>query len=121
MVQAEIVLCVMLAAAGAFLLLGLLRGLGRRGPGPGGTPARPISPVRSTPGGAASVECAMPVAPAAVTRRPANPLPMVPRPADPPPVARSGVNNSRFARFDRSGRPASMGSPYLRAQGPAAR
>jgi hypothetical protein len=122
MVQAEIVLCVMLAAAGAFLLLGLLRGLGRRGPGPGGMPARLISPVRSTPDGAASVQCATPVAPMAVTRRPpANPLPMVPRPADPPPVARSGVNNSRFARFDRSGRPASMGSPYLRAQGPAAR
>jgi hypothetical protein len=121
MVRAEILLCVTLAAAGAVLLVGVLRGMGRRGPGPSGTPAPLISPVRSTPDGAASAECATPVAPAAVPRRPVNPLPMVPRPADPPPVARTGVNNSRFARFDRSGRPASMGSPYLRAQRPAAR
>jgi hypothetical protein len=34
--------------------------------------------------------------------------------APPAPGLSNGVRNSRFARYDRSGRPATMGSPYLR-------
>jgi hypothetical protein len=113
MVQAEILLCFTLAAAGAFLLFGVLRRPGRRGPGPSGAPARLTSPVRSTPDGGAAPDSANLDAPVAVAP------PMVD--TMPAPVTRTGVNNSRFARFDRSGRPASMGSPYLRTQRPAAR
>ena len=164
MVQAEILLSVTLGVLGAFLLVGVLRGPGRRGPGPGGARAELTTPVGGAPDSGAApatprevAQRATPVvvngaAPAASARpnrnshRPVGPLPSGPVPAgpvpaallpvaplpppdlpvrrsgaDPAPAARSGVNNSRFARFDRSGRPASMGSPYLPSQGPAHR
>jgi hypothetical protein len=150
MVQAEILLIVTLAVVGAYLLVGVLRGPGRRGPGPGGTRAGLTTPVggapdsgvalatpreaalRATPvvvNGAAPAASArphrnshrppdlLPAGPLPAGRLPVDPLPVPDLPIrrsgpDPAPAGRRGVNNSRFARFDRSGRPALMGSPY---------
>jgi hypothetical protein len=113
MVRVEILLSVTLAAVGAYLLIGVIRGPGRRGPG--GAPESAAAP-------ATCLQAA---------RRPPNPLPVTPLPVPdlpvrrsrpaPAPATRCGVNNNRFARFDHSGRPASMASPYLRTERPASR
>jgi hypothetical protein len=108
----------------------------RRGQGPGGVRVEPTTTTRDRPDGgaapAASPEAALEPAPVVVIgaapAAPALPPPWtapdlpVRRPGNKPaPALSNGVRNSRFARYDRSGRPAAMGSPYLRVDGPAPR
>jgi hypothetical protein len=149
MVQAEILLSLVLAAVGAWLLIGVAREPARRRRGPGGVRAElatttgdipdgraapAIPPEAAQPAARVVVIGAAPAAPALPPTRqparqrapqpaaaPATPLPTPdlpvrrPQPAAPPaPGLSNGVRNSRFARYDRSGRPAKMGSPYLR-------
>jgi hypothetical protein len=113
MVQAEILLSLTLAVVGAFLLIGAVREStrresARRGQGPGGVPVA----LPATPALPATLVPAPWTAPGRPIRRPGN---------KPAPALPNGVRNSRFTRYDRSGRPAAMGSPYLRADGPAPR
>jgi hypothetical protein len=143
MVQTEILLCVALAAVGFYLLIGVLRGSGRRTAhrpghqGPGGVRAELTTPVGGAPDSEAApatlLDAAQPVAPGlvigAAPAAPALPIPALPAPDLPvrrsraaaARTVRGGVHNSRFARFDHSGRPASMASPYLRTERPAPR
>jgi hypothetical protein len=173
MVQAEILLSLVLAAVGAWLLIGVAREPARRRRGPGGVraelatttgdipdgraapaippeaaqpaarvvvigaaPAAPaLPPTRSTarerapqparrpapqstrqPAPQSAAQSARKPAPPSATPLPTPDLPVRrPQSAAPPaPGLSNGVRNSRFARYDRSGRPATMGSPYLR-------
>jgi hypothetical protein len=143
MVQAEILLSLVLAVVGVWLLIGVARGPARRQRGPGGVRVELATTTGDRPEGRAAPavprEAAQPAArvvvigaaPAAPALRSAPPPPPPPpaatplptpdlpvrrsQPAAPPaPGLSNGVRNSRFARYDRSGRPATMGSPYLR-------
>jgi hypothetical protein len=129
MVQAEILLSLVLAAVGAWLLIGVAREPARRRRGPGGVRAELATTTGDIPDGRAAPaippEAAQPAArvvvigaaPAAPALPPPWTAPDLPvrRPGNKPaPALSNGVRNSRFARYDRSGRPATMGSPYLR-------
>jgi hypothetical protein len=132
MVQAEILLSLTLASIGAYLHIGVVRGPARRGRGPAGVRAELTTTTGDRPDGEAAPATApratasparvvgFGAAPAAPAHPPVLPAPDVPvrsssaAPAAPAPGLSNGVRNSRFSRYDRSGRPAAMGSPYLR-------
>jgi hypothetical protein len=148
-IKAEILLSLVFAIVGVYLLIGVARESARRGRGPGGVRAELATTAGDLPGGGAAPAVpreatdpaagvvAIGEAPAAPALLPAStgesspvtagesvpdmplPTPDLPvhsgrTPAPPAPGLSNGVRNSRFARYDRSGRPAAMGSPYLR-------
>ena len=149
MIQTEILLSLVLAVVGVYLLIGVARDSARRGRGPGGVRAELATTTGDLPAGGAAPAVpreatdpaarvvAIGEAPAAPALPPASfgesspmtagesapaiplPTPDLPvgsarTPAPHAPGLSNGVRNSRFARYDRSGRPAAMGSPYLR-------
>jgi hypothetical protein len=149
MIKAEILLSLVLAVVGVYLLIGVARESARRGRGPGGVRVELARTTGDLPGGGAAPavprEATDPVARVvAVGEAPAAPALPTASTGETPPVTAggseagmplptpdlpvgsprtpaphapglsNGVRNSRFARYDRSGRPAAMGSPYLR-------